>query len=746
MRNKIDLKRSWFCLLFSLLLFSACEQELDKYYEVPGWLKGNAKEILEKRRNFSIFLKAVEKIGYDDMISGKGIITVMAPTDEVFKEWLDDNSYSSIDAVPIDELEKLITFHLIYYSFDKSMFANYRPEGVYNEKENAAETAGLHYKFRTKSKQPITTHNDHTIAPGEPASEKKVYHYDRFIPVFSSNIFNTKGIDAEYNYKYFYPSSAWAVQDGGFSVSNASVSEYAIIADNGYVYVVDKVIEPLETVYNELVSAGNYSTFLTMYDRFVYFVKDDAATTDYGNGSDLYVYYHLDLPLIGSEWPVPSASGGLNYLPNYANLELLSRRAYNVFAPDNAAIQNFFDSYWAENYASIDKVPFIPIKYLLDNHVYEGDVVFPQDITSGKIMTNYGTAIEFDPEETGLRKICNNGTLYGLENVMKPRMFESVTAPLFKNPDYQSFLFMMDRANIIPSLMTSNVDLTFFIPTYETLIENTTIDGNGLIYVNINPNRYGSEDIQIESDEGYSSLGTSWHSLIANNHVAAGLVSSVGTNKIYKTQNAFQYLWVDEAEQKVYSSSIYNNSSNKAPTYNKIYDAYNGETYELSGEDAMVLLPDNNLFKDQITKNTPADFVAFRQQLTKAGLHSTAPPFNFLVGSRFIALIPTKAALDAGKSKIPTSKAALIEFLKYFFVNVNSSSMSGYPFPGAGIQGEVNTFRYDGMTPAKLRIVDTGTGLQVIDSKGNVANVLSVFPNIYSDGAAYLIDGLLEFE
>ena len=32
------------------------------------------------------------------------------------------------------------------------------------------------------------------------------------------------------------------------------------------------------------------------------------------------------------------------------------------------------------------------------------------------------------------------------------------------------------------------------------------------------------------------------------------------------------------------------------------------------------------------------------------------------------------------------------------------------------------------------------------DSKGNVANVVSYFPKMYADGAAYLIDGILSVE
>lgn len=49
--------------LMGLFFFSlvSCQREIDKYYEIPDWLKGNAYEVMEDRGNFSIFMKAVDR-------------------------------------------------------------------------------------------------------------------------------------------------------------------------------------------------------------------------------------------------------------------------------------------------------------------------------------------------------------------------------------------------------------------------------------------------------------------------------------------------------------------------------------------------------------------------------------------------------------------------------------------------------------------------------------------------------------
>jgi uncharacterized surface protein with fasciclin (FAS1) repeats len=607
----------------------------------------------------------------------------------------------------------------------------------------------MYYKFRTKSSDPITEETDFTVPTGETPPVLKVYHKERFLPILSDYTFTTKGINAASNYEYFYPSTKWTGQGGGFNISNASVTEYALVADNGYVYVIDKVLEPLETVYTELEKESNFSLFFQIYNRFTDYHLDETATQNYGNGENLYLHYHTGLPKIASEWTYNGEWG----LPDYSNFPVLSRVAYNVFAPNNESLQNFFNSFWSEYYTSIDKVNFLPIKYLLDNHVYEGDFVFPEEINKGKIKTTYGTAVDFDTQNTRLKKICSNGSLYGLNQLMVPEMFGSVTAPLFKNPKYAAILQMMHDVQLIQPLMSRNVSFTFFIPTDNLLLNNTIIDGDRSLYcLPGNVNKFGDEGegMFTDSDDGLSlvPLSRSWERQIASNHISSTLVSSVGDLKVYKTLNSFQYLLVDNNEQ-VYSSDSYNNyqDENKQPArMKKVYEAYNGVCYEIDGDNSTSLLPDLNQFKDQITKNTLPEFTSFRDLVQLAGFNTATPPFDFLMG-RFIVLIPTNDVITAGQlaGKIPPTKEEAAEYLKYYFININASGLSDYLFPGYGKYEDVTTYRLSGRTYGKLTVIDAGDRIQIKDAKGNVVNVVKIFPYIYNDGAAYLIDGLLEF-
>ncbi len=723
-----------------LVFLSSCQKEMEAYYEIPGWLKGNAYQLLESEGNFALFLEAVERAGYRDIISGKGIITVMAPTDEAFTAWLSAKGYGSVDAVPPDELKKLVGFHLVYYAFDKEKLANYRPAG--NSSPYNPADAGLYYKFRTKSSSGIETFSDNTVAPGDNKIEKQVYHKERFLPVFSSPLFETKQIDASANYGYFYPGTNWDGDGGGFCISNANVGEYALVTDNGYVYTLNKVLEPLETIHYELGKTSGFSLFRELYDKFADFRLDDNLTQDYGKGADLYLLYHTDLPKIASEW----SYNGEGSLPDYADLAQLSRLTNNVFAPSDEALNGFFRNFWSGYYPSLKDVNFLPIKYLLDNHVVEGDIRFPEEIEKGKVISRFGNSIRFNTQDVTLKKICTNGTLYGLNKLTVPKMFESVTAPVFQNPQYRIFLHMMDQANMIQPLMSEDLQFLLFMPADRMLEDNTTLDGRMMLYQNTNPNKFGEQMMMIEgADQPWIEMRVSSMEGLVKNHIANRLMTAVGNKKVYKTLNSFQYLLVED-DERVFSSHIFNNYPDKPVSFRLNSQRYNGKAYDLEGETAMALVQDYSLFKEQISKNPPPGMEYFKEMVGAAQFNTSSPPFNFLQGERFIVFVPTNDAIYNNFSKIPLVPDLLARFMKYYFVSVNESALSEYPFPGTGGQAELTTFRTGTGGKSKLTLIDTGEKLRVRDAKGNTVDVLGIYPRIYNDGAAYIIDGILEPE
>ena len=538
MSVNLTMKNSVLAAFSLFTLLSSCETKMDEYYELPEWLKGNSWEVLERSGNYSMFLEGVDRAGYSDMVRGKGIITVMAPNDEAFAQYLKDKGHNSLNDLSKEELTKLITFHLLYYSFDKNRLENYKPQGV-----DADDTGkqGLFYKFRTYSTDGIET-----IIDPVNENERKVYHRERFLPVFSHYMFKTKSITASENYEFFYPDSKWT-GDNGFNVSNASVTEYGIITDNGYIYAVDKVLEPLETVHSKLKQEGDYSIFLNAYDRYANLKYNSELTSSMGSADSLFIYEHDLLPNIALEWTSTL----------YSNLDALSHDAVNVYAPDNAAMKGFFNKYWKgdDKYATIEEVDLLSMYTLLRNHTYSGTITMPQEVESGKYSTSYGTPIQFNRDDAALKSICSNGTLYGLQNIMEPIYFSSVTAPAFMYPRFKMFQLILNATEYYSALINDAVKYSVIYPSNTIIEKYTQFEGKSLMYTNPQPKKLFTDEVLIEGDGdiAWVSLSNSRSKKIAANHIIyPDPIAQSGDDKIFKTYNSFDYLYLNGED--LYSS------------------------------------------------------------------------------------------------------------------------------------------------------------------------------------------------
>lgn len=152
MRNATFLRKMLWLLCIPLL-FTACKDNMDEHYEVPDWVADNAWEVLSSSEhgNYSIFLQGVEIAGFKQMLEGKAILTIMAPDDSAFQSYLNEKGYATIYDMPVDEVKKVIGYHVLYYSYNKEKLVNFRPTGNTETEEEQSVAAGLYYKHRTRS-------------------------------------------------------------------------------------------------------------------------------------------------------------------------------------------------------------------------------------------------------------------------------------------------------------------------------------------------------------------------------------------------------------------------------------------------------------------------------------------------------------------------------------------------------------------------------------------------------------------
>lgn len=483
--NKVFKSKVLISLLLSVFMLSvsSCQQQMREYYEEPEWIKGSIYEILQERGDYELFLQGVDTCQYTALLQGRSILTVMAPTDSSLSVYLQKHyGCSDWSNVPVDEVKKLIGFHVLYYAFDQNKLMNFRPaEGDGATAEELEKNAGLYYKFRTRSQDAPERKTVHRWMNGEAidttAKEVDIYHLERFIPIFSAQMFQTKLIDAKSNYEYFFPESEWR-SGTAFNVCDAMVDEMEVIAKNGYIYFIDRVVEPLETIHKELADNENYSMYLSFFDKYAYYAEEENLTNLYGGGSISYwecLYEKASgkftLPNIAQEWPVS----------DYSQMSELSYTSNTLFAPTNQAFNEFYTSYWGipgTGYPSevcYDSVSSDAIAYLLSNSFYEGSLVFPEEIERGDIENAFTkTPIIFDLNTVSEdnRKMCVNGALYGLSEITPPAVFGTVTGPAYQYKRYSTFLKMLTNSGMENTLTSDAVSYIMLYPNNDQLAAN----------------------------------------------------------------------------------------------------------------------------------------------------------------------------------------------------------------------------------------------------------------------------------
>ncbi|WP_291584758.1 fasciclin domain-containing protein [Bacteroides sp.] len=744
--------KKYFLIGFFLCSLAACQSEMDKYYEVPDWLKGNAFEVMEDKGTFSIFMKAVERSSYADLVKGKGIVTVMAPTDEAFAAYLSKHNYNSVDDIPEVELNKLVGYHLVYYSYSKNDFLFYNPNGVDSEQQSP----GAYFKFRTKSRDAIST----AVDRANNNAVRKIMHKERFIPIISD--FSLSSSSHKEDYETMFPGSVYTGGIGSFNVANASVIGDEMVTDNGYLYTVNQVIEPLETIYGEMNKENSdYTLFAGMYDRFVNYKYDEDATRDYGNGDSLFVHSHYMLPPIACEWTNFTSTTK----PDYAQMDDLTSISFAVLAPDNASINQFFQKYWASSYASLDEVNFVPLYQFMNAHAirYGGHMVGVYTLGRELLYSDIWDDNQLTmPNDV---KVCSNGILGGMKgNVITPEVFETPIAPALCDKNYNIFALLCQKGSLY-DIFNKSLDKKFnvFFPTDEMFL-NSEYNGDYIQYLKGNPYIITDEQVQVanSTDGTMSNATTSQSKAIAGAHIADGIMAQKSeTEVIYSTYNDYEYLY--RKGNKVYSSATWNSerfgNEVSVPQIELIKSYDMGNAYALKGDkSATSLIADQGNFKDRVKQIKGVnDYSGFSIYLGMASVDDDEPAFNFLQGNRFIVFVSTQAAVLADlmstnpKFNQRAPQAERDMFVKSLFVDMSASGLIDYPFATTGKDTEKVLTTFGSKTVAGKKVSTTITlinkadgSMKLRDSKGNEVNITSFFPYIYADGAAYVIDGVLD--
>lgn len=754
-----------------LAVVSCTDDIADDAHYKPHKTSGNAYEAMKQAGNYTQFLRGVDLSGYKPIVDGKSIVTVMAPDDDAFATFLSQKGVGSVDELyqrDPEYLKRLITYHVMYYSFDWQKLVNFRPnEGDAASEADKAVNAGYYYKHRTYCSDPIEQRRVKLTPNATTDTLIHIYHYDRYLPVLSNKLFETKGINPSYNYTYFFPQSAWGTQasgeDGTFNVANAQVeADGNTITTNGYLYHINQVIEPLNTIYGELKQRGKYSEFLNLYDQYsTYTLADDQTITSLGY--DAYIHTHGTLPMIAMEWPTT----------NSMSMNSLERVGYNLFVPSNTAIADFFESYWKPScgYTSLATLdPLILQYFIYQSFSADNFIAFPEEIKNGTVLTTYGTPININPDQVSDRVMCENGALYGMDHLEAPAIFQSVVGPSFQDTTYINYLYALDGSSTMLTLASQKSQFVTLIPSNQQFANS---DPQMRLYTTTS----GKELQQYSSDAGdFAALGSSAMQNIVNIHTAPNMpaLPESGT-RVVQTNVAYNYWYVHDG--KITTSALFNEQL--SPTYqgtpfvgfhkltNGDADWSNGSAYSYDAQQLFKQVSGDGLAHAlSVANDKNYKYYLFAQLLKKAGLIDGTTLSNSILpteDTRFFCFIPTNEAIAKHIKEMPgcrslsvssagtltgnvsgTNKANLANYLRSYFVTAAMNTFDAYPYVGSTCSGEFFT-----TGSYKMRVGDDGSKLSVSfvgADKNNTVGVDGTYfylPFAFADGCFHLIDGIL---
>ena len=414
-------------LLLGILL--SCEKEKETYYQRPDWLQGPLYEQIKSTGEFQEFIDLVEYIGYDRFLSSRLTFTLFLPTNEAFEAYYDEIGISSFKDIDTLSLKELIDYHLLQNSWDSVKIVN---------KTSWSYWGTLPQNFRTPS---------YYVPDVQYENGKHVYFENTFLHLYSTPFFQYFGYLPE-DYEIFYPGSQYT----GYNIDRASIIDDQLGAENGFYYVIDRVMIPRTTADRMIEKHPGFEVFKSLLDLFVRYDYNSSASLGNLNYDSLFTkVFSLNVDL-ADERITDSAPDGYYHV------------LATLFVPENQVIIDYFNENFPD-YGGLDHVPNIIIKYFVEAHMLTNKKLFPSVLAQDINETNdFSDEIDFEIGDGIIsEEMSSNAIIYGVDRVIHSNAFSTVSGPIIRNPDYRIFTMMLELSGEIRTFFKPEIGHVVFV-------------------------------------------------------------------------------------------------------------------------------------------------------------------------------------------------------------------------------------------------------------------------------------------
>ncbi|WP_418665384.1 fasciclin domain-containing protein [Alistipes finegoldii] len=735
--------RLWSLMLSATMLFLvACESMDEK--DGGKYSLGSTCRILESRGNFTSFIKALDRSGYRRLVDGGGLVTVFAPDDAAFGSYLQKKyGTTDVDQVPVEELTLLVGCHMIQFAYTTEDFLSF---SMVSSDDGTDTGDGSCYKYKTYGRPAIEEYTD-------PLNRRKVkiFSREKYMPVFSTRMFAKRGIsDAEGDYRLLFPDVNWQGADDRLYAGNAAVTESGIPTDNGYLYIVDKVMEPARTIYKELSdnsSSVDYSLCKGLFDRVSLYKYDAAVSKNYAgaSGDSLFYFYHWkeplrmsEIPEIASEWTYHDESGvvfdrGLRY-------------ANNCFLPQDDVLKEYLKNYFSEYGTQtqedfLDLIPKNAIYHFLRAHVYgTRDLILPSELNMSPVVGVNGEHFNLSTSELKDVRYCSNGVIYGMDKIFEPAVFTRLTAPLFRYPQFSFYARAFNTKNMYQQTVDVNNRFSLFIQNDQDLATAGYSSSEG-------STTHG--DYTFRSKSGNMNANAV-SNLLMSQFVYGDLpaLEETDARRYFVAKDEKTYFYVKDKALFDYSG--------KEVSVKATFDTDNGTVYQTD----RVIPARAGAYSE--TGKLP-EYQQFKSLMITAGLGNNSGGLVTPIADGLV-FFPTNEAILAAKSArmipevVDGDVTELRKYLQYYFVPLKKNKLNFYLLPGLGPEGAtdeaysgryVTLSEYQNETDAKTMGIawnpDVPESLTITDMAGNTITTEPGVIYLRTNCATYSINTCFDY-
>ncbi len=709
-RHSISIVTIW----VTIFILTGCKDIYDQdKYQHPDWLAGKLYTQISAEENLSIFKRCLELSGYDTIIDRTGSYTIFAPNDVAFNQYFSAHPEygGSPENIPHEDLMKLVRIHIIQDAWTLNQI-QLLDVGGWIDKNDPNNDKPRGYKRQSLYRDPDTKYwvdysdgNYEIVDSTQTNDYRIVYSRSRkYVPIFFPEFFSVFGL-SEDDYDFYFDRP---FDNSTIHYVNAKVLGSEIFAENGFIFEVDQVVEPLmnvEQVLHSKTSAGSYQYIIDLLRLYPDFKSDLDKTRNQpaakaGLDFDtLYILNYPDLPFnVHEELTGPNTS-----------VEEYTLRYHNGFlAPTDEAYTHFINDILTTgsgypHWGSYESIPIEVKRIIINNHM-TANPVYRTDMQQG-FYTGEGDLVTLNEDAVVQKYFGSNATFLGLNEVVVPRAFTSVAGPVYLRPGYSTLLYAIEFAKVLPAIKKESADYSFYI-----LSDNTMYEDSSLImqWKDRDANRYELRAYD-RSNEKMTKMSSKLLSRRLMNQIGIS-VPNGSANKEFIENLAGNFIVFDNLNQIVRGGAEskfgYNGDSIIILTPREFEEpADNGVTYEVEG---WFYPPNYNMFTALTSR------IKFVELMEKAGMYNGKTyAFNFISeGENYTIFAPTDSVLtESGADTLSVDDLEL--FLKYHFVKGEMIFTDGKKS-----SGEYQTMRIDESSTSlftKFTHIQIGTGPDYLD-------------------------------